>query len=724
MKKNIAKHLNKALIIFSLLSFAFTSFNPNEGMYPLTEIRNMDLKGAGLKIPIDDVYNPEGASLVDALVKIGGCTGSFVSPDGLIITNHHCAFDAVQRASTVEHNYLEDGYLAGSRSEEIPAGGLNCKITESYEDVSDIILNAANSVNDIAERKKAIEDKMNELVKIEEEKDPTIEAQVSEMFEGETYILFRYKVIKDIRLVYIPPRAIGEFGGESDNWVWPRHTGDFSFMRAYVSPDGSSTEYSENNVPYHPKKFIQVNPRGVEEGDFVFLLGYPARTFKQQPSQFLKYQYEYQLPYIQELYSWLTKLYEDRGKNDPEFALQSASKLKRLANNEKNYRGKLAGIARLNLLPKKEHEERLLQEFINSNPQLKEKYGKVLSKIDYVYKDIFNDGILPLFISQLQRQVGLYHLGEMFIEYKENMQKPESERKEIYNKENFHRFKKQISGLYDDYYPELDKKILKKILNDGILHNEILSLQPLAVFGRSMTPGNRINSFVDYIYDSTFLNNEEKYLSMLQDDNLNLTELNDSYLNFVKQMHNIRENYNKREEVREGKLNLLLADYLDAKKLLLRKSFVPDANKTLRLTYGYIVGYSPSDAVYYEPVTTLKGVIEKGKNSGDYKLPEKIKELYDKKEFGQFADNKFNDVPVAILYNTDTSGGNSGSPVMDAYGKLVGINFDRAFEATINDYTWSPEYSRSIGVDIRYVLWVTEKVGGAGFLLKEMGIQQ
>lgn len=724
MKKASPRLINKVLILVSFLFFAFTSFNPHEGMYPLTEIRNLDLEAAGLKIPINEVYNPDSISLVDALVHLGGCTGSFVSPEGLIITNHHCAFGAVQRASTTEHNYLEDGFLAGSREEEIPAEGVTCKITLSYEDVSNEVLDAANSAADVSEREKAIQDKIDAIVKREEEKNPAIEAQVSEMFIGETYILFRYSVIKDVRLVYIPPRTIGEFGGESDNWVWPRHNGDFSFMRAYVGPKGEAAEYSKDNVPYHPKKFIQVNPKGVEEGDFIFILGYPAKTFKHQPSDFLKYQFEYQLPYIQQLYSWLINLNLERGKNDPEFELQSASKVKGLSNTEKNYRGKMIGIKRLNLLEKKENEEKYLQEFIESKPELKEKYGKVLSRIDYVYKDIFNDGVLPLFLSQLQRQIDIFKLADIFVKYKKARLLSDSERKDSYKDKNYLKLENRVHSIYSSYHQDMDKKVMKKILNDGIQHKEIADLQPLAVFSRSMSPANRINSFVDFIYDSTFVSTPEKYISLLRNDSVKLADISDPYINFVKQMEDIEESYNKRNEVREGKLNLLLAQLMDAKKLWQSKSFVPDANSTLRLTYGHIKGYSPSDAVYYDPITTLKGVIEKGKASGEYELPEKIKELYEKKDFGQFVDKKYNDVPVALLYNTDTSGGNSGSPIMDAYGKLVGINFDRAFEATVNDYAWSPDYSRSIGVDIRYVLWVTEKIGGAGFLLKEMGVSE
>ena len=318
-------------------------------MFPLSDIKNINLNEKGLKISVDEVYNPNGVSLVDALVKIGGCTGSFVSNEGLIITNHHCVFGIVSDASTVENNYLENGFLAETREKEFPAKGLSCRITDSYEDVSAEVLEAANTAEDISKRTTAISKKIKEIVEREEKKDSTINADVSEMFVGEQYVLFRYKTINDVRLVYVPPRTIGEFGGESDNWVWPRHNGDFSFVRAYVAPNGSSAKYSEENVPYQPKKFLQVNPNGVNEEDFVFILGYPGRTFKHQPSQFLMMQEKYQLPYVQDMFSWLINLYEKRGENDPEFALNIVSEIQGLANTEKNYRGKMQGLERLNL---------------------------------------------------------------------------------------------------------------------------------------------------------------------------------------------------------------------------------------------------------------------------------------------------------------------------------------------------------------------------------------
>ncbi len=670
------KSLNILLIIVSVFSLAMIPSTPDEGMYPLSEIRNLDLQGAGLKISIDEVYNPDGVSLVDALVKLGGCTGSFVSNEGLIITNHHCSFGAVQRASTTENNYLENGFLAKTMEEEIPAKSFTCRITVSYEDVSEEVLTAANNADDISGRTDAISDKVKEIVEREEEADSTISAEVSEMFIGQSYVLFHYKVIKDVRLVYVPPRAIGEFGGESDNWVWPRHTGDFSFVRAYVAPDGSSAEYSEENVPYQPKKFIEVNPKGVDENDFVFLLGYPGRTYKHQPSFFIEYQQKYQLPYISKQFRWMIDLYEESSEDDPEFALEISSRIKGLANTEKNYRGKRQGLERLNLVENKRNEEKELQNFIDSDDGLKEKYSNVLTEIKSVYDEIFSLGRYRWVNFMILRYCNLIRLAGIQLEYHDE-ETTDDEKKSLL---------KRVSSLQNDYYPNLEPVILNKILSDAVTFPE---LQQFSEFN-NLPDEEELYELIYELYDDTDLFDEEEFKEMLSESD---EDLDDPAIEFVRNFYELDKVEEKKRDTRNGKLNILLAKLMKVKKIWLEKSFIPDANRTLRLTYGYVTGYEPFDAVYYSPVTTLKGVVEKGKDQGDYKLPPIVKELYKKKDFGKFKNDKLNDVPVAILYNTDTSGGNSGSPILDAYGKLVGVNFDRSFEATINDYVWSSKYS-------------------------------
>ncbi len=724
MKRNrkLRKSIHLLLVSLSLIFIANIPPAPEEGMFPLSEIRNLDLRSAGLKISIDEVYNPNGISIVDALVNVGGCTGSFVSPEGLIFTNHHCVFDAVQKASTTENNYLKDGFLAKTRNEEIIASGLTCRITDSYEDVSDLILKAADEAEDISKRSEAISKKIREIIREEEEKDPSIKAEVSEMFIGQSYVLFRYKTINDVRIVYAPPRSIGEFGGESDNWVWPRHTGDFAFLRAYVAPDGSPAKYSEENIPYSPKKYLKVNPNGAEEGDFVFLLGYPGRTFKHYPSHYIRYQQEYQLPYISGFFRWMINLYEEKGEADPEFALRISPRIKAYANVEKNYNGKLIGLERLNLVQKKIDEEKELQQFIESDPQLKEKYNEVLSEIEKVYAETLAKGRLPFIFTMLIRNVSAYNLANLLIDYASEIDKPSSERKSLFRDDNRLTMFLQIHDIYNEMNPEIDKRVLTKILYDAASFPEVNNVNPFNRFSGAALNKNIISEFVTNILENSIIYDREKYLELFDKTSDEIKNIDDPLLNFTREVYQTKQEEDKLTAVREGKLNILLAKLMDMKKLWMDKSFIPDANRTLRLTYGYVRGYSPADAVYYSPITTLRGLIEKGRDEGEYYLPKVIRELYNKKDFGRFKHPKLNDVPVAILYNTDTSGGNSGSPVLNAYGEVVGVNFDRSFEATINDFVWSEDYSRSIGVDIRYVLWVTQKVAGADFLLEELGV--
>ncbi|MDP2303792.1 MAG: S46 family peptidase [Ignavibacteria bacterium] len=707
-------------ILLLTMVFVFSgSTPPEEGMYPLSEISKLDLKKAGLKIDINEIYNPKGSGLIDALVNIGGCTGSFVSEEGLIITNHHCVFDYVSRASSVENNYLENGFLAENKSQEIPAQGSTCKITESYDDVSDIILQAANKAADVAERTKAIQKKSKELIEEAEKNDPAIKAEVSEMFIGKTYILFKYRIIKDVRLVYAPPKSIGEFGGEGDNWVWPRHTGDFSFVRAYVAPDGSSANYSKENVPFKPKKFLKVNPNGVEENDFVFILGYPGRTFRHQPSQFIQYQEKFLLPYTAELYTWIMNEFKKLGENDPKMELKLSSRIKSLANTQKNYLGKIKGLRRLSLVESKQNEESELKQLVLSNKNLTEKYSSVFEEISSVYNEIFELGRFQILYPQLLNNNMIMRIGNSLIDYVEEMAKPENDRKTQFTEKNLPAFENRVNQTFSDLFPEVEQLTLTKILSDAVKYPEMEIFPP---FAKLPSEKGEIEKFVNNIISKTELKSINDFNRLKTKSIDELEKMNDPLLSFLFELRNEFKPFTKKNDERSGKLNILLAKYLEVKKEWQEKTFVPDANSTLRLTYGNVKGYSPVDATYYKPITTLAGVIEKSYMGGEYVIPSKLKELYDKKDFGRFKNKKLNDVPVAILYNTDTSGGNSGSPIMNAKGEIIGVNFDRAFDATINDFAWSEAYSRSIGVDIRYVLWVTQKIGGADYLLKEMGV--
>ncbi len=720
----MSKKLFFTCALITLGAFQFSAIAPEEGMFPLSEIQKVDLKKAGLKIDQKEVYNPNGLSLIDALVNVGGCTGSFLSDAGLIITNHHCAFESVQLASTPENDYLTNGFVAKTMEQEIPAKNLTCKITDSYEDVSDKILSSVKDVNDPVERINAINKKIAEIIKEEQAKDASIKPEISEMFIGRTYVLFRYKIIKDVRLVYIPQRAIGEFGGESDNWVWPRHTGDFSFLRAYVAKDGSAATYSKENVPYKPKKFLKVNPNGANDGDFVFILGYPGRTFRNYPAKYVEYQEKFQLPYISSLYEWQNDQMAQTSVNK-ELELKQASRIKRKANVLKNYKGKIKGLSGIQLVNQKYAQEKELQKFIDADPNLKTQYGSLMNNIEMVYNEIFADAKKYLVMDQLIPSSNALSAANIMLQMRKKIEAAKVEEQEKVYKEQSSAAKKQINALYDTYVLETEKRLLKRALLDGLNLPvaEQYNVIPAYSYTKYKNHDAFVNKYVDQLFAKTKFNTE-KYLSDVLDLPLkNFMELKDPMLDLAVNAAAEVDKKNAIQKVRNGKLNKLLADFVNVSILFKKTDFIPDANSTLRLTYGHVKGYTPVDATYMKPTTTLTGLIEKGTKEGDYYLPDYIRELYKKKDFGPWLTKDKTDVPLAFLYDMDTTGGNSGSPIMDENGNLVGVNFDRAFEATINDFAWNESYSRSIGCDIRYVLWVAQKVDKADNVIKELGLK-
>lgn len=710
--------------LIGLSALQFSAVSPDEGMFPLSEISKLDLKKAGLKINQTDVYNPQGLSLVDALVNVGGCTGSFVSNSGLIITNHHCAFEAVQLASTPEKDYLTNGFVARNYEQEIPAKNLTCKITDSYEDVSDKILSSVKNINDPAERINGINAKIASIIKEEEAKDKSIKAEISEMFIGRTYVLFRYKTIKDVRLVYVPQRAIGEFGGEGDNWVWPRHTGDFSFLRAYVSKDGSPAAYSKDNIPYTPKKFLQVNPNGANEGDFVFILGYPGRTFRNYPAKYIEYQEKFLLPYTSSLFEWQNKQMEETSVTK-ELELKQASRIKRKANVLKNYKGKIKGLKNIQLVDQKYEQEKDLQKFIMSNSELNAKYGSLLANIDMVYNEVFSDAKKFLVLDQFIPSSNALSVANIINNLKIKIQAAKAEDQEkVYNDAKVSA-RKAMEAQYDTYVLETDKRLLKRSIMDGLSlpEKEKFNVVPKLDPSKEKVLSIAVDKYLTKLFDKTLFVDATSAYKLLELPLNDFLTVKDPMLELAANAGKEVESMNAIRKVRNGKLNKLLADFVDVSILYKKSDFIPDANSTLRLTYGYVKGYSPVDATYMKPTTTLTGLIEKGQNSGEYYLPQLIRDLYKNKDFGSFTTKDGKDVPIAFLYNMDTTGGNSGSPIMDENGNLVGVNFDRAYDATINDFAWNEKYSRSIGCDIRYVLWVAQKVDHADHIIKELGVK-
>ena len=718
MNSNRMIRITISLLLLLGLQGTASLLRADEGMHPISGINKLNLKAKGLKIAPEDIFNPDKTCLVDGVCRVNGCTGSFISPNGLIFTNHHCAYRAIQSASTIENDILKNGFSAKTYGEEIPATGYTVRVTESLSDVSQEVLSVVKPGMSFSERTKAIDKKRKSIEKAAEEANPELRAEVAEMFIGKQYVLFLYTYIKDVRLVFAPPSSVGVFGGDIDNWEWPRHTGDFSYMRAYVAPDGSSATYAKENVPYKPKKFIQVEPKGVNEGDFVFLLGYPGRTARHKTAAFLEYEETVRLPFVVDLYQWQINTMLAAGEKDRAVLLKHSSRIKRLANVEKRSRGQLKGLKRANITAKRAKVESFLKAYIATQPEnVKKKYENIVPEIEKVYAEMTEAADYELTLTNLPSACRALYFAYTVYDAAMERQKTDLERESKYMDRNYDLTVRRLMLDHKDFHPDTDKKMLAGMIDRLAEVDQAKKLPALKAFWSDRETTIDAYFHKSKIADANFLKPcTEKTPEQLK-------ALNDPFINLVAELYPTFMELREKSKSREGRLGELYGNLIDIKKKFLETSFVPDANATLRMTFGTIRGYSPEDAIYKYPITTLKGVIDKTTGKDPFVTPQKIIDLHKARDFGQFKHNKLDDIPVGILYDTDTTGGNSGSPILNAEGKLVGVNFDRAFEATINDFAWNQSYSRSIGVDIRYALWITGKVFGADHLLKEMGVE-
>ncbi len=717
-QKTTLRGVIRLTALLTVLMGAFSWSFADEGQWPLSMVHKLDLAKAGIKIPASEIYNDKKPSLVDAICRVGGATGSFVSNNGLILTNHHVAFDAVSKASTPEQDYLHDGFVAATMADEVIAQGYNARITVGYKDVSTEVLSAVKASMSPIERAKAIMAKRRSLTAAAKKAQPELDAEVAEMFQGKNYVLFQYELIQDVRMVVVPPRSVGEYGGETDNWIWPRHTGDFAFLRAYVGPDGKPAPYSKKNIPFTPRRFLKINAAGVSPGDAVFLLGYPGRTFRHQSSAFVAFDEHVKMPFVADLFEQRIRIMEEASKNDRALRLKLGPQIKGLANTMKNYRGKLLGLSRLKLVAKKAAEEAELGMWIQATPERLKKYGRVIEEINAIFEQMGAPTHLR-YIAHRFGQTPYWSLATKALEAREFLSQEDSQRPKKFQQGRIKRALQRTANAESNQLPAMLNAELTGAIKLALDGASFLGLDDLRSWRKSM-----IDSYGST--DHGTLAQKISMASKLKDKafRANLfhskTESHDDVLDLINILQGPIAASRGILTTLKGKLDALMPIYVDAKENWKTTEFCPDANFTLRMTYGRIRSYEPKDGVIYQPLTTLSGMVAKATGEEPYDAPQKLIDLWRNKKFGKYMDKDLNDVPVGILYDCDTTGGNSGSPVMNAYGELIGLNFDRAYEATINDYQWSSDYSRSIGVDIRYVLWITEKLMGCKRVTNEL----
>lgn len=726
------KNLNMKKLSLSTLALLFSHIIvlADEGMwlpFLIGEKTYQEMVKKGLKLTKEQIYSANKASLKDAVIIFGGgCTGEIVSDKGLIFTNHHCGYDAIAKVSTVEHNYLKNGFWAKNLNEEIHVPGLTVQFLERIKDVTDIVNNELKNI-DASKTLQELPKIFNTLAQKElsdAEKQTNCEARIVPMFSGNQYILFVYKRYKDVRLVGTPSESLGKFGGDTDNWEWPRHTADFSIFRVYADKNGRPAEYSPDNVPLKPKYVIPVSIKGVKTNSYAMTMGFPGGTNRFETSFGVQLKTEIENPSIVELREIrLKNMFEEMKKSDA-IKLKLASYYARVANYWKFFDGENKQLLKYKVFEQKQNEEKQFIDWAKQNN--KTEYINLMEEFQKCYekwtsftkaKVYFQEGILG---SQLFSYT--YRMLNLSNESKENIQK---------NKEKYLQLVKELNAEIDIASDKKNSAVLLKKYKEDIADQFVPTsiyasiTKDISMTGQDQSSLNAYQNYVNNIYQNTILLNTEAFSKWLENPDKSALE-KDPAFQLVNAFYQIYSTKILPEQTNFQTCNYLLQQKYQKGLMEMykgKKEFYPDANFTMRLSYGVVKPYSPKDAVFYKEICTLKGVLEKYK-PGDYEfdLPQDFIETANRKDFGRYADKTINDIVVTYITTNDITGGNSGSPVLNGNGELIGLAFDGNYEALSHKIHFDSQYNRTICVDIRYVLWIIEKIGKADNIIKELKI--
>ena len=693
----------------------------DEGMWLLPLLQKMNaeaMANLGCRLTPEQIYSINNTSLKDAIVHFGGgCTGEMISNQGLVITNHHCGYSNIQALSTPEHNYLEDGYWAMNLKEELPARGLSVTFLQSMTDVTSVLekaYDAALKQNRKAEDKEEIAEAAMEaaaraLMEKAEADNPHCSASVSSFYNDNVFYLIIYKTYTDVRFVGAPPASSGKFGGETDNWMWPRHTCDFSMFRVYAGRDNEPAAYSPDNVPYRPKKTLGVSLKGYQDGDFAMIMGYPGRTQRFQTAAQLKQMIANQRVAIDARTVRQDVMWEAR-MADPAVNLQYASKYASSSNGWKKWQGEELAFEKLDIIGRQERKEADFMKWVNEKKSRREAYGSAIQTIaDAVASASEANKAYNLLTESIYRIEAVGFASSFGSAYRRAQAQGKDEAAAIQDAI------AAVSRSFKDYSESLDRK-------EGValLKHYLANVKPEDKIAIEGLDESQVEPFMKYFFDNTAFTSEEKLREKIKtyDD-----FLKDPAINFYNAIAGAAMKFTPAINASAGPIAEASKAY--TKGMMEWKAgepSYPDANSTMRLTYGTVKSYSPKDGVLYKHYTTLKGVIEKENNDDyEFRVPARLHEIYETKDYGQYANEK-GELPACFLINCDITGGNSGSPVMDADGNLIGLAFDGNWESMSSDVMFEPDLQRCICVDIRYVFLLLDKFGGAGYLLDEMNI--
>ncbi len=702
-------HMKYIKILFLLIAFQISAQQGGMWIPSLLEGMNeTEMQNLGSKMTAKDIYDANNSSLKDAIIHFnGGCTGEIISNKGLILTNHHCGYGAIQSHSSVEHDYLKNGFWAMKDTEELPNPGMYVTFINRIDDVTKQVFNGVTDVMTVKEKQSKIDQNIA-IVKKNVAKEDWQDVQVKGFYKGNQYLLFITENFKDIRLVGAPPTAIGKFGSDTDNWMWPRHTGDFSIFRIYADKNNKPAEYSEDNVPYKPKHFLPVSLDGVAEDDFTLVFGFPGRTNEYLPAIAIDQIVHKLNPAKIELRDEALKIVDVYMRADDKIKIQYASKYARIANYWKKWIGENQGIEKSNAIAKK---QKLEQEFLKINKDNPE-YIDLLNEFDKLYKEIDDVALArDYWFEVVYRNVELLRATVRLYQFEEKVTADptsfESERTKLIN---------ASKGNYKNYNAKVDRDVFEKLI-------AIYSTKIPAAYLSDKLKNVDYTKLTNTIYGNSKLTNPEGFKSLMEGNQQQVIEKINADPAYILGKDLTKDFYTKInpkfyeinleiQAVQKEYMKALMETFPDVR-------FFPDANSTLRITYGKVKGYYPKDGIYYKPVSYLKGVMEKYK-PGDYEfdVPQKLINLYEKKDFGNYGiEGK---MPVNFIGTNHTTGGNSGSPALDAHGNLIGLNFDRVWEGTMSDYNYDPNICRNIMVDARYILFIIDKYAGNKRLINEM----
>ena len=715
-----------SLLLFS--SLVPVSVLGDEGMFMPDKINQLPLRKLqqrGLKIPITEIFNPNGPSIKDAVVIVDGGTGEFLSSEGLLLTNHHVAFDALVSASDKSKDYATNGFLAKTRSEEMPAVGYTAQITQELKDVTAEVLSGVTDTMPQSDRNAAIATKARAIEIAHAAPDAGITARVLPLNEGLSYYLFTYLELRDVRIVYAPPKNIGFFGGDPDNFEWPRHCGDFTFMRVYAGADGKPAEYATTNVPYKPKKFLSISMGGVKENDFVMVMGYPGSTRRYRESYSIAYNQDVFMPFLIDLFNKQIEVMQREGENDRELQIKLQSKIFDIANTVKDFEGSVIAMRRFGVVSQKLKEEEAFTRWLNATPERQKKYGEVLPALQKAYDELGKTQPRDTLIQQIAGISDFFAVLSLVSSAAADKEKPQAERNPNLAI-GVLRARSALAEIFAERLPGFEREMLAFLLRKASQLPPGQKIEAIEKRFGNLTGDARVRAEEELarsVTESKNLRTPESVSKLFDMTTTQLRQLNEPLIEFATDIASL----NAEAAARTRSFNALVGRW---RPLLVRGVSemrgglpYPDANRTLRFSYGDVKGYIPHDAAIYQAFTNLSGVIEKDLGREPFDTPEKLKELYRARDFGSYATPDGQNVPVDFLSTTDIIGGNSGSPIMNGRGEQVGIVFDGNYEGLGNDFFYNDAKGRTISVDIRYVLFIADKFGGAGYILKELDIK-